>query len=281
MNPAETGSYVPVPAQIVGRTQETLTVFTLQLRIADETRRAAYRFSPGQFNMVSLPGVGEVPISISSDPEDAHALAHTIRAVGRVTNGMAALAEGDWVGLRGPFGRGWPLDHVEGRDVVVATGGLGCAPVVSVIDYIQRRRERFGKLVIIEGVKHSRDLIYRDRFAEWDKHPNNQVLIAATVGEASWPWHVGPVSDLFQRAEFDPGRAVAMMCGPEGMMIAAAKAFLDRGMPLEEIFLSMERNMQCAQGLCGHCQFGPRFVCRDGPVFSYAEVRDLLGRKGY
>jgi NAD(P)H-flavin reductase len=279
--PSATDPHLPIPAQIVGRTQETLTVFTLRLRIADETHRAAYRFNPGQFNMVSLPGAGEVPISISSDPEDTDALAHTIRAVGRVTNGMAALAEGDWVGLRGPFGRGWPLDHVEGRDVVVATGGLGCAPVVSVIEYIQRRRERFGKLVIIEGVKHSRDLIYRDRFAEWGKHPDNQVLIAATVGEAPWPWHVGPVSDLFQRAKFDPDHAVAMMCGPEGMMIAAAKAFLDRGMHEEAIFLSMERNMQCAQGLCGHCQFGPRFVCRDGPVFSFAEVRDLLGRKGY
>jgi NAD(P)H-flavin reductase len=279
--PSVTDPYVPVSAQIVGRMQEALTVFTLQLRIADETRRAAYRFRPGQFNMVSLPGVGEVPISISSDPEDTHALAHTIRAVGRVTNGMAALAEGDWVGLRGPFGHGWPLDEAEGRDVVVATGGLGCAPAASVIDYIQRRRQRFGKLVVIQGVRHSRDLICPNRYGEWGEHPHNQVLVAANAGEGLWPWHVGPVVDLFQRAEFDAGNAIAMMCGPEGMMIAAARAFLDRGMKADTIFLSMERNMQCAQGLCGHCQFGARFVCRDGPVFSYAEVRDLLDRKGF
>ena len=273
--------YVPYEAEIVERVQESDTIFTLRLRFTDPAVQAAYSFQPGQFNMVYLYGVGEVPISIVSDPLDEHLLDHTIRRVGRVTEGLAQLKAGDRIGIRGPYGRGWPLQQVEGRDVAVITGGLGCAPVVSVINYVMRRRESYGKLTIIQGVKHSRDLIYRDRYQAWSEAPDTQVLIAASSSDALWPWHAGPVTDLFAQAQFDPDNTTAMMCGPEGMMIAGAGLLAQRGLAEDAIYLSMERNMQCAVGLCGHCQYGGRFICKDGPIFSYPEVKPLLGVRGF
>ncbi|MDT3706467.1 MAG: FAD/NAD(P)-binding protein [Thiobacillus sp.] len=271
----------PHAATVVAWTQESPTIFTLQLRLDDEAVRQAYRFAPGQFNMLYLYGVGEVPISVMSDPEERGMIGHTVRALGRVTHGLAALGPGDKVGLRGPFGRGWPLQEMGGCDVVLVTGGLGCAPAVSVIHYVLRRRERFGKLVIIQGVKHAEDLIWREQYDGWARLPNTQVLVAADQGSTSWPWHVGYVTDLLDLAQFNPARAVAMMCGPEGMMRAAAVSLLTRALPETHLFLSMERNMHCAVGRCGHCQFGGAFVCRDGPVFGWSEVRDLLAHRGY
>ena len=271
----------PHAASVVARSQESPTIFTLKLRLDDAAAQAAYRFAPGQFNMLYLYGVGEVPISIMSDPEERDGIGHTIRAVGRVTRGLAALQPGDHVGLRGPFGRGWPLQEMGGRDIVLVTGGLGCAPAVSVIHYVLRRRERFGKLVIIQGVKHAEDLIWREQYDRWAKLPDTQVLVAASEGAAFWPWHVGRVTELFGLANFDPGCAVAMMCGPEGMMRTAADSLLQRGLPESRLYLSMERNMQCAVGRCGHCQLGGAFVCGDGPVFNWGEVKTLLAHRGF
>lgn len=271
----------PLEAIVVERTQESPTIFTLQLRLSDAAAQAAYRFAPGQFNMLYLHGVGEVAISIMSDPEDRSGIGHTIRAVGRVTQGLAALKPGDSIGLRGPFGRGWPLQEMEGRDVVLVTGGLGCAPVVSVIHYVLKRRQRYGKLVIIQGVKHADDLIWRDQYTRWTTLPDTQVLLAANECAALWPWHIGCVTELFGRARFNPEHAVVMMCGPEGMMRAAAENALQYGLPESSLYLSMERNMQCAVGRCGHCQLGGAFVCRDGPVFNWGEVKFLLEHKGF
>lgn len=273
--------YLPFEAEVVERLQDAATIFTLRLRITDPARRNAYRFEPGQFNMVYLYGVGEVPISIVSDPRHCDTLDHTIRAVGRVTRGLAALRVGDRLGLRGPFGRGWPLQEAHGKDVVVATGGLGCAPVVSVIHYVLQRRAQFGRLVIMQGVKHSEDLIWREQYERWSALPDTQVLLAADQGGAGWPWHVGRPTQLVDQARFDPERHVVMMCGPEIMMRLMAEALLARGASERYIWLSMERNMQCAVGHCGHCQHGGRFVCRDGPVFAWQQVQELLHVQGY
>lgn len=272
--------HLPQPARIVERVQESDTIFTLRLQFKDAAQQANYRFLPGQFNMVYLPGAGEVPISLSSDPEERADFAHTIRAVGRVTEGLARLKRGDEVGLRGPYGRGWPLESSEGRDIIIVTGGLGCAPVMAVIHYVLKRRERFRRLIILQGVKHSHDLIWRAAYERWAQAPDTQVLIAANATEALWPWHVGSPIDLVAQAAFDPARAVAMVCGPEGMMVAAAKALTARGLPEADIHVSLERNMQCALGLCGHCQLGGKFLCKDGPVFAWPEVKSLLERGG-
>lgn len=271
----------PHQAEIVERIEETPSIFTLRLRFTDPAVHAAYSFTPGQFNMLYLYGVGEVPISIVSDPEDEHMYDHTIRAVGRVTKGLAQLRVGDQVGVRGPFGRGWPMAEAEGKDILIATGGLGCAPVVSVINYVLRRRERFGRLTIMQGVKHADDLIWRSKYEEWSRLPNTQVLLSASQGGATWPWHVGHLPVLFDEADIEDHNCTAMMCGPEGMMIAVVEALRQRDFPEEHIWLSMERNMQCGDGKCGHCQHGGKFICRDGPVFSYPQVKSLLGTKGF
>lgn len=276
MNP-----YLPLEAQIIERVQESKTVFTLRLALTDEAARAAYRFEPGQFNMLYLYGAGEVPISIVSDPAQPGILGHTIRVVGRVTRALAELRPGERIGLRGPYGRGWPLRQAQGHDVLIVTGGLGCAPVVSVINYVLMRRASFGRLTIIQGVKHAEDLLWRDRYAYWATLPDTQVLLAADHGGPVWPWHVGVVTEVFDDARIAPERTMVMMCGPEGMMRASVKDLAARGVAEERIYVNMERNMQCAVGHCGHCQYGGAFVCRQGPVFAYPEVRPLFDVRGF
>jgi len=274
-------SYLPHEAIIIERIQEAPGLFTLRLKFTDTKIQENYTFKPGQFNMLYLYGVGEIAISIVSDPEDSHIIDHTIRVVGRVTRGMTNLKKGDRIGMRGPYGRGWPLSESINKDIVVVTGGLGCAPVVSVINYIEQRREQFGRLNIIQGIKHSADFIWKDRYDKWRELPDTNVLLASDVGDAIWPWHVGPVTALFDQLEFDVDNVSVMMCGPQGMMHVTCNHMLDNGVASSQLFLSMERNMQCAVGHCGHCQYGDKFICKDGPVFSYDKIHDLFETKGF
>jgi len=274
--------YLPHVAEVVERVQETPTIFTLRLRFIDENVQNNYRFEPGQFNMLYLHGIGEIPISIVSDPADESLFDHTIRVVGRVTKGFGQLKQGDQIGIRGPYGRGWPLKESLGKDIILVTGGLGCAPVVSVIRYVTRRRDLFKRLVIMQGVKRADDLIWREQYKQWEKLHDTQVILAASEqSHAEWPWHTGHVTDLMHKASFNPANAIAMMCGPEPMMRAAIEPLLQEGLAEQDIWLSMERNMQCAVGHCGHCQYGAKFICKDGPVFPYAEIKNLFGVKGY
>lgn len=272
-----TNPYLPQPATVVERIDEASGVFTLRLKLADQN----FSYQPGQFNMLYLFGVGEVPISIVSDSENDQLVDHTIRAVGRVTNGMAKLKAGDTIGIRGPYGRGWPMQEAQGKDVIVLTGGLGCAPVVSVIRYIMNRRDLYQRLVIMQGVKHSQDLIWRKQYELWEQQGQTQVLLAANNTEHNWPWHKGYVTNLIDEAKFDSSNCVVMMCGPEIMMHTAITPLTTKGIAEDQIYMSMERNMQCALGHCGHCQFGNHFVCKNGPVFCYPEVKSFMNIKGY
>lgn len=274
-------AYLPMEAQVMERIEESDTIFTLRLQLTDAEQRRAYRFQPGQFNMVYLYGVGEVAISVVSDPEDQSLLNHTIRVVGRVTEGIARLVPGDRLGIRGPYGRGWPLKLARGRNVLVVTGGLGCAPVVSVIHYIFNRRAAFGRVSIVQGVKHSEDLIWRKRYEEWAQEPDTQVLLAADVAGSYWPWHVGLVTELLDQVSVGPDNGIVLMCGPEPMMRNSARVLIERGFAETDLYLTMERNMQCALGHCGHCQYGAPFICREGPVFAYPEIKSLLGVRGF
>lgn len=273
--------YLPMEAEVVERVQETPSLFTLRLRFCDPDINAAYHSVPGQFNMLYLYGVGEVPISIVSDPGRDTLLDHTIRAVGRVTDGLAKLQPGDRLGIRGPYGRGWPLEMAKDKDVVILTGGLGCAPVVSAIKHVIHHRGDYGRLVIMQGVKHSDDLIWREQYEAWSKQANTQVLLAADIAGNNWPWMVGRVTGLLEQAEFDKTNCTVMMCGPEIMMKFSIQELLQREIPEQNIWVTMERNMQCAIGHCGHCQFGGAFVCKDGPVFSYPEIKPLFGVLGF
>lgn len=273
--------YLPNAAQIIQRRQETPDIFTLALKFADEKLHQTYHFQPGQFNMLYLYGVGEVAISIASDPEEKNLYYHTIRQVGQITQGLAQLHEGDYLGVRGPFGVGWPLQQAIGKDVLIITGGLGCAPAVSAIHYIVKRRSQYGKLMILQGVKHSHDLLFREQYAQWSRLPNTQVFLAANQSGAHWPWLTGYVTQFIPDLTFDINNAIVMMCGPEAMMHAAIQPLNQRGLTDEKIYINMERNMECALGHCGHCQFGGQFVCKDGPVLGYPVIKHLFGRKGF
>jgi len=275
------GSHCPGEVEVIGRLQESPTVFSLALRFTDTELANTYRFQPGQFNMLYLYGVGEVPISIVSDPDTPHVLQHTIRDVGRVTHGLAQLKVGSRLGMRGPYGSAWPLQEIKGNDVMILTGGLGCAPVVAVINWMMERRTEFGRILILQGVKHSDDLIWHDRYNAWAAMDNTQVLLASDIAAKNWPWYIGPVTTLLDQVDFVPANTTVMMCGPEIMMRVAIKKLQELGVPPETIWLSMERNMQCALGQCGHCQYGHDFVCRDGPIFQYPEVRELFGVEGF
>jgi NAD(P)H-flavin reductase len=271
--------YDPHPARIVERRSETPDIVTFTLRFADPAVQRAYRFELGQFNMLTAFGVGEVPISIISDPDEPGRIGHTIRAAGRVTSVMMRWKVGDLVGVRGPYGVGWPMAAARGREVVIVTGGLGCAPVLGVINYIFRRREEFGTLHILHGVRTPRDLLYREQFETWRRHPRTRVYLTTDQPDRTWHYRSGVVTELFDELEVD-GTALAMLCGPEVMMHAAVRALRAKGVAEDAMYLSVERNMQCAIGLCGHCQLGPFFTCKDGPVFCYAAVRRWLGASG-
>lgn len=267
-------------ADIVERIQESPDIFTLRLAFSNESVHKQYRFLPGQFNMLYLFGVGEIAISIVSDPDNG-LFDHTIRCVGRVSNAFSQLKTGDKIGIRGPYGRGWPINDYTDHNVLLITGGLGCAPTVSVIHYVLNRREQFKNLTILQGVKKSNDLIWREQYQQWAGLPDTEVLLAADIVNQYWPWDQGPVTRLFEKAHVTARNTVAMMCGPEKMMQVAADELASRGFADEHIYLSMERNMQCAIGQCGHCQHGAHFVCKQGPVFPYSEIRDSMSIPGY
>ena len=272
--------YLIQSATIVEKIREAEDIDTYRLRFVDEQVRRTYRFAAGQFNMVYLFGVGEVAISIVSDPDDPDSLDHTIRAVGRVTKAIARLQPGDELGIRGPFGQGWPLDDAQGKDVVIVTGGLGCAPVVGAIEYIFRRRNQYGAVKILHGVKTPHDLLYRERFDAWRRHPDTEVLLTSDQPDKTWHYHVGVVTELFEQVAVDPARTMVLMCGPEIMMRLGVPILMQRGIPATAIYVSLERHMECGIGLCGHCQLGPYFLCKDGPVMRYDRVSPWLGRVG-
>lgn len=273
--------YLPLETEIVKREQNSATIFTLHLRFINPDHHERFIFYPGQFNMLYLYGVGEVAISIVSDPEAKNILTHTIRAIGRVTKALQKLVPGDRIGVRGPYGRGWPLVQVKGKDIVVITGGLGCAPSVSIIEYILARREQYGTLSILQGVKHSDDFIFRKQYALWQKSPHTEIHIAADQAGPKWSWGVGYVTDMIDKIKLDSENTVAMMCGPEMMMNTAIKVLNKKGISEHHIYLSMERNMECGIGQCGHCQYGGFFICKDGPIFAYSEIKELFHEPGF
>ena len=272
--------YLIHPATIVEKIQEAEDITTYRLQLVDEQVRRQFRFKAGQFNMVYLFGVGEVAISILSDPDEPQLLDHTIRAVGRTTQAIAGLQAGDVLGIRGPFGQGWPLDEARGRDLVIVTGGLGCAPVVGAIEYIVRRRAQYGSIKILHGVKTPHDLLYRERFDAWRLIPDTEVLLTSDQPGKSWSHHIGVVTELFEQVTIDPVKSIVLMCGPEIMMRLGVPILVRRGISSTAIYVSLERHMECGIGLCGHCQIGPYFLCKDGPVMRYDRVVPWLGRVG-
>jgi NAD(P)H-flavin reductase len=265
--------------RILQRTQETDDVFTLELEVSGHPQ--GFRFAPGQFNMLWAFGAGEVAISVSGSAADGTRLLHTIRAVGSVTRILSDLKAGNVIGVRGPNGTGWPVDASQGRDVVVVAGGLGLAPLRPAIEALAARAGQGGRLMVLAGARTPDDLLFQADLARWRGMPGVQVEMAVDRAGPGWREQVGVVPALLDFLTLDPARTVALLCGPEVMMRFAARALLALGLAPADIHLSLERNMKCAVGFCGHCQLGPFFICRQGPVLpadrlaGWFEVREM------
>ena len=278
-NAQEQLMHIPQPATIVDMRYETPNTITYTFAFQDERLREQFRFHPGQFNMLYVPGIGEAPMCICSDPLLQGQFQQTIRAVGDVTNAIANMGIGDIVGQRGPYGRGWALDDIKGHHVLMIAGGIGLASLRPALEYMFHHRDEYGAITILYGARTPHDLLYTSDYERWMAQPDTYLLL--TVDNPSgeeWHHHVGVVTSLFEHIEVSPDDSVALICGPEVMMVFTIVELLRRQVPAEHIYLAVERRMRCGVGLCGHCQCGPKFVCRDGPVFSYAELRGIFGQ---
>jgi len=263
----------PRPFRIMKIWQELSDTFSMALVPEDG---CAIRFAPGQFNMLYVFGVGEIPISVSGDPSDVSVLVHTTRAVGSVSKALGSMREGDIVGVRGPFGSEWPLDVAEGKDVVFVAGGIGLAPLRPAIYQALARRHKHRNIAILYGARTPEDILYPKELLRWKARFDIDVQVTVDRSTGDWSGRVGLVTKLVESGGFDPSNAVAYTCGPEVMMLHVVDSLHKKGVPDDHIYLSMERNMKCGIGFCGHCQWGSFFVCRDGPVFRYDQIADSL-----
>jgi len=263
---------VPEPFEVLTKRQDTFDTWTLEL---DSRSGAPLQFAPGQFTMLSAGGAGEVPISISGDPGNPERLVHTVRAVGLATRAICDVEPGRVLGVRGPFGTPWPVGQLRGMDVLIAAGGIGLAPLRPALLALLSRREDYGRLVLMYGGRTPDQLLYADELADWASR-GFEVLVTVDSAGPEWLGHVGVVTRLVRRAELDWTTAAAMLCGPEVMMRFMVAALTDQGADADRIYASMERNMQCGIGHCGHCQLGPTLVCRDGPIYRWSELEPWL-----
>jgi NAD(P)H-flavin reductase len=265
------GPMVPMPFRVTERRQELADTWTLELEPVGAGRVLP---EPGQFTMLYAFGIGEVPISVSGDVDGP--LVHTVRAVGPVSRAICSSEPGAVLGVRGPFGNSWPVEAAVGSDVVVVAGGIGLAPLRPALYAVLNRRGEFGDVALLYGSRTPADLLYREELGRLRSRFDLQVDVTVDAAEADWHGKVGVVPKLIGGAQFDADSAVAFVCGPEIMMHFAARALLERGLPMDRIYVSMERNMQCGLGHCGHCQLGPTLICRDGPVYRYDELERLM-----
>lgn len=262
--------------RIDGITPETTGVATYHLRFVDRESHERYRFRPGQFNMLYLPGVGEIAISVSAGADRSGTWDHTIRVAGNVTSALARMGRGGSLGLRGPYGTSWPLDQCIGADLILVAGGIGLPPLRPVIYKILADRKRYGDITLLYGGRKAENLLYTREYAAWS---DGGVNVQTTVDRATpgWMGNVGVVPLLFDRLRhFTPSNTIVLACGPEVMLRYTVRSALARGLKTQQIWASLERNMQCAVGLCGHCQLGPAFICKDGPVFRYDVIEPFL-----
>ena len=264
-------SMIPVPWRVERMTRENRDTVTLKL--APTRPDIKFSFSAGQFNMIYLFGIGEVPISVSGHEDKSGCVSHTVRKVGAVSGAMIKLKPGAVVGVRGPFGSRWPVDLRDGGDVVVIAGGLGMAPLRPAVQELLRNRRDYRRIALLYGARQPADLLYLKELRRWGERFDVRIELTADSAGREWSGHVGVVTALLPKIDFDPGRTTALVCGPEIMMRFAMRELRNYGVEDDRLYLSMERNMKCAVGFCGHCQLGSTFVCKDGPVFRYPQIK--------
>ncbi len=266
-----TDTYVPVVARVAGVADVGPREKLLTIEMPD----GSLGHQPGQFVAVLLPGIGECPISISSAPSSDPTFQLCVRAAGSVTNAVHRLTPGAPVGIRGPFGRGFPLAELNGQDVLLVVGGLGMAPLRSLLLYLLQRREDFGRVKVLLGSRTPTDILFRDELLEISGRGDVDIQLTVDVGADRYLGNVGPVTNLVRRSIVHPERTIALVVGPPVMYRFVLQELFDKGIPDDRMYFSVERNMRCSVGKCGHCQMGPYFVCQDGPVFCYTELRGM------
>jgi sulfhydrogenase subunit gamma (sulfur reductase) len=230
---------------------------------------------PGQFVMVSLLGIGEVPISVCSSPTKRDSFELCVRAVGKVTRSLHKLKAGDEIGIRGPYGKGFPIRILEGNDLLLIAGGLGLAPLRSLITYVLDNRRDFGKVHLLFGCKEPKEMLFSDELEKWNERTD--LHYACTVDRAApeWAGNVGVITTLIPGADIEPARTFAAVVGPPVMYNFVIKELISKGIPARQILLSFERNMKCGNGKCGRCQIQNLYCCQDGPVFNYEKIKNL------
>lgn len=266
-------------AVIVNEVEEAPNVKTLAMKIDGD-----YSALPGQFNMIYVYGLGEVPISLANLPKPmgkSTVVEHTIRSVGAITKAVVyRVGVGSIIGVRGPYGIGWPLDEVEGKDILIVGGGIGVAPLRPIIKYVEKFRDKFGRINILFGARTPQDMLYKYELDSFKSITNTKLMLSVDTYSSGWQYYVGFVTDLINYIDVDVSNAVAFLCGPEPMMRVGVKKLLDKGFSKDSLFLSLERRMRCGVGVCGTCQFGHYFVCRNGPVFRYSDIEDYIWVEG-
>jgi len=265
------GLLAPHFFRVAGRRRETADTFTLTLTPSGSG--SEWPFMPGQFNMLTAMGIGEAPISISGNPDEPQRLIHTIRAVGAATRSLCRLGQGELVGVRGPFGTAWPVAEAEGQDLVIVAGGLGLAPLRPAIYHALAHRAAYGNIELIYGARSPQDILYYRELETWRGRFDIRVHVTVDSAPPEWRGRVGVVTKILDQVRFEPAHTTALVCGPGMMMRFTVQELLSRGVSPDHIFVSIERNMQCGLGLCGHCQLGPVFICKDGPVFPYSRIK--------
>ena len=268
---------LPLPYRVRVITWNVPDVYTIELVPVAESIGP---WLPGQFVMTYVFGTGEVPISMSSNPADQDHIALTIRAGGYVTRAGGQLSPGDIVGIRGPFGTSWPTEDAAGSDIIVVAGGIGLAPLKSVAYTAINRRADFGKVTILYGARHPDTLLYQAELERWAATEEISSHLTVDEGNDSWDGPVGLVTKLVEQMDTPSDGTMAFVCGPDIMMRFVAEALVTRGLSPDKVYLTMERNMKCAIGLCGHCQMGSLFICYDGPVLALPRVRHLMTIEG-
>ena len=263
----------PRTFRVAHRRRDTHDTWTLWLEPQDGV---PLRFTAGQFTMLHAFGVGEVPISISGDPTAGDLLQHTIRDVGGVTHALAAAEPGDALGVRGPFGHGWEVGDGAGGDVLLVAGGIGLAPLRPALLEVLARRAEFGRVVLLYGARSPEELLYEPELESWRGRLGLEVGVTVDQAEPTWRGEIGLVTELIPRAALNPERTLALVCGPELMMRYVAADLCGVGVPAQRVRLSMERNMKCGVGLCGHCQLRELFLCVDGPVLPLGRLDPLM-----
>lgn len=268
--------YLPDLAEVVALRDETPDTRTFTLRLQDRGRWEAFQYRPGQFVEVSVFGAGEAPFCLASEREGRETLDITVRSTGAVTRALHALGVGDLVGVRGPLGNGFPFEEVKGRDIVFVAGGIGLPPLRPQVRTMLAHRQEFGEITVLYGARTPADLVYKEEVERWQQRSDLRCLVTVDVGDAAWKGPVGVVGSLFSQVTLEPPRTVAFVCGPPVMIRFVVRDLLNLGLGDDAIITTLERHMRCGVGKCNHCLIGDKYVCRDGPVFTYRQMKAML-----